>query len=152
MEIRAYRPGDCREMAELFHRTVHEVSAADYSPEQLDAWSDGRPDLEAWNRSFLSHDTRVAVEQGRVVGFADMDPSGYLDRLYVSAEHQREGIATALCDALERALRAERVVTHASLTARPFFERRGYRVIQAQQVLRRGVLLTNFVMEKRLGQ
>ena len=91
MEIRAYRPGDCREMAELFHRTVHEVSAADYSPEQLDAWSDGQPDLEAWNRSFLSHDTRVAVERGRVVGFADMDPSGYLDRLYVSAEHQREG-------------------------------------------------------------
>ena len=63
----------------------------DSTPEQLDAWSDGRPDLEAWHRSFLSHDTRVAVEQGRVVGFADMDPSGYLDRLYVSAEHQREG-------------------------------------------------------------
>lgn len=151
MEIRAYRPDDCREMAGLFHRTVHEVSAADYSPEQLDAWSDGQPDLEAWNCSFLSHDTRVAVERGRVVGFADMDPSGYLDRLYVSADHQREGIATALCDALERAVRAERVVTHASLTARPFFERRGYRVIRAQQVLRRGVLLTNFVMEKRLG-
>ncbi len=39
---------------------------------------------------------------------------------------------------------------HASLTARPFFEARGYEVIRDQRVLRRGVILTNFVMEKRL--
>ena len=37
---------------------------------------------------------------------------------------------------------------HASITARPFFEQRGYRVVRQQQVERGGVLLTNFVMEK----
>ena len=40
------------------------------------------------------------------------------------------------------------VTTHASITARPFFEKRGYRVVKEQQVERHGVLLTNFVMEK----
>ena len=37
MEIREYRPEDCREMAALFYDTVHEVNAADYTKEQLDA-------------------------------------------------------------------------------------------------------------------
>ena len=39
-------------------------------------------------------------------------------------------------------------ITHASITARPFFEKRGYQVLRAQQVERRGILLTNYIMEK----
>ena len=53
----------------------------------------------------------------------------------------------ALCNALEEAA-AGPVVTHASVTARPFFARRGYRVLRAQQVECRGVTLANYVMEK----
>ncbi len=36
------------------------------------------------------------------------------------------------------------------LTARPFFEGRGYRALWAQRVERRGVALTNYRMEKAL--
>lgn len=39
---------------------------------------------------------------------------------------------------------------HASVTAKGFFEKRGYRVIKEQQAERHGILLTNYVMEKRL--
>ena len=49
---------------------------------------------------------------------------------------------------LEGAVQGD-VVTHASITARPFFEKRGYRVVKEQQVERNGVFLTNFVMVKR---
>ena len=42
------------------------------------------------------------------------------------------------------------VTTHASITARPFFEKRGYHVVKEQQVERRGVVLINYVMIKRL--
>lgn len=79
-----------------------------------------------------------------------MDESGYLDRLYVHKDYQRQGIATAICDALEGASSAEKFVTHASITAKPFFEQRGYMALKEQQVERRGVLLTNYVMEKKL--
>ena len=54
----------------------------------------------------------------------------------------------ALCDALEAACPAERITVHASLTALPFFEGRGYRVARQQKVIRHGVVLTNFLMEK----
>lgn len=149
MELREYRPGDGPALARLFYDTVHTVNARDYTPAQLDAWADGRVDLAAWDRSFRAHLTLVAVEGETPVGFGDMDGTGYLDRLYVHRDWQGRGVATALCDALEGRVAAERFVTHASLTARPFFARRGYRVVREQQVERHGVLLTNFVMEKR---
>ncbi len=149
MEIRAYRPSDCGELAKLFYDTVHTVNARDYTREQLDAWADGQIDLEQWNRSFLAHESVVAVDGERIIGFGDLADSNYLDRLFVHRDCQGRGVATAICDRLERAARGT-VVTHASITARPFFEKRGYRVIKERQVERRGVLLTNFVMEKRL--
>ena len=148
--LRPYTPGDCPALAKLFYDTVHTVNAADYTPEQLDAWASGEVDLVQWNRSFLSHHTLVAELQGAVVGFGDMDGSGYLDRLYVHRDYQGRGIASAICGELERGCTAAVLTTHASITARPFFEARGYRVVREQQVERFGVKLTNYVMEKRM--
>ena len=147
--LRPYRPGDCPALAALFYETVHTVNAAHYTPAQLDAWAPAcGPDLAAWDKSFRAHRTLVAELDGRLAGFGDIDPAaGYLDRLYVHKDLQGRGVATALCNALEEAA-AGPVVTHASVTARPFFARRGYRVLRAQQVERRGVPLANYVMEK----
>lgn len=143
MTLRPYRSEDCPALAALFYDTVHTVNARDYTPEQLDAWADGQVDLVAWDASFLAHTTLVAEEKGIIVGFADLAEDGYLDRLYVHKDWQGRGVATALCDALSGAK-----LTHASLTARPFFEQRGWQVVKEQKVERRGVLLTNFVMER----
>ena len=147
--LRPYRPEDCPALAALFYETVHTVNAAHYTPAQLNAWAPAcGPDLAAWDKSFRAHRTLVAELDGRLAGFGDLDPAaGYLDRLYVHKDLQGRGVATALCNALEEAA-AGPVVTHASVTARPFFARRGYRVLRAQQVERRGVTLANYVMEK----
>ena len=150
MLLRKYKTSDCEEMAELFYQTVHHVNARDYTKEQLDVWATGKVDLKAWNQSFLEHETVVAVEQEEIVGFGDMDKSGYLDRLYVHKNHQREGIATAICDNLEQFIGKGKITTHASITAKPFFETRGFRVVRQQEVIRGGIALTNFVMEKNM--
>jgi len=151
MTLRNYRPADCREMAELFYNTVHTVNAGDYTGRQLDAWASGTVDLKAWDASFRRCLTLVAVEGDRIVGFGDMAPDGYLDMLYVHREFQRRGIASAICDRLEGEVRAEVFTVHASITARPFFEKRGYRTVKERRVLRRGVELVNYAMEKRPG-
>ena len=152
MVLRRYRTSDCGSMAELFYETVHSVNAADYTKEQLDAWVTGNVDLTAWDKSFLEHFTIVAEETGddgkRIVGFGDIDSTGYLDRLYVRKDRQRRGIASAICGELENVADAAKITTHASITARPFFLKRGYRVVREQQVERGGILLTNYVMEK----
>lgn len=148
MVIRKYRSTDCGYLAELFYNTVHVINAADYTEEQLNAWASGAVDLEGWNRSFQEHHTFVAVIDEQIVGFADMDDIGYLDRLYVHKDFQHRGIATALCDKLEGTVRSPQFTTHASVTAKPFFEGRGYKVEKGQQVERDGILLTNYVMVK----
>ena len=147
MYLRVYQPSDAEELAGLFYDTVHRVNRKEYTQEQVDAWATGQIELAAWDRSFREHITLVAVEQERLVGFGDIDHTGYLDRLFVHADHQGRGIATALCDVLEHSVPGP-VTTHASLTAKPFFEARGYRVLAAQQVVRRGVVLPNYVMRK----
>lgn len=150
MELRAYRPSDCETLARLFYDTVHTVNAKDYREEQLRVWATGEVDLEAWNQSFLEHHTVVALVGNVLAGFGDVDKTGYLDRLYVHKDYQGQGIATAICDELEGAYVVEKITTHASITAKPFFLGRGYRVAREQQVLRQGIALTNFVMEKSI--
>ena len=151
MILREYTKTDCAELAELFYDTVHTVNDKDYTRKQLDAWATGEINLEAWNESFQAHHTVVAEMDGKIVGFGDMDETSYLDRLYVHKDYQRRGVATAICDALEQNAKAAEFTTHASITARPFFEKRGYAVVREQQVERRGELLTNFVMRKERG-
>lgn len=150
MIIREYNTKDCDEIAVLFYNTVHTVNAKDYSKEQLDVWATGEVDIEAWNQSFLEHYTLVAIEDDRIIGFGDITEGGYLDRLYVHKDFQHRGVATAICDMLEVYYPVSKVITHASITARSFFVKRGYEVIKEQQVDRNGIYLINYVMEKKL--
>lgn len=152
MKLRSYRPADLTEIEALFYDTVHTVTVKDYSAAQRNAWASGKVDSEQWNASFLAHHTVIAEQDGRILGFGDMDAAGYLDRLYVHKDFQHQGIATAICDALECAVETDFFIVHASITARPFFEKRGYAVLKKQKVERRGVLLTNFVMKKPKGE
>lgn len=145
---RRYGTLNCKYLSELFYNTVHSINAKDYTEEQLNVWATGSVDLEKWNQSLLSHFSVVAVEDEIIVGFGDIDTTGYLDRLFVHKDYQYQGIATAICDKLECIFDVDKITTHASITAKPFFEKRGYKVIKKQNVEKNGVLLQNFVMEK----
>ena len=147
--IRTYRSSDAPALARLFYETVHSVNLRDYTLEQADAWAPRQIDLTAWDRSLARHFTVVALEDGRTIGFGDMAPDGYLDRLYVHRDFQRRGAASAICTALEAFVAAPVFTVRASLTARPFFLARGYRVVEQLQVERRGVLLASLLMEKQ---
>ena len=56
--------------------------------------------------------------------------------------------ATAICGAPEDTSAEKTFSTHASVTAKTFFLRRGYQVIREQTVLRQGIPLLNYLMEK----
>jgi putative acetyltransferase len=150
MIIREYKPTDCEDLVKLFYHTVHTINAKDYSQEQLKVWATDKIDLEVWNKSLSEHFTVVAVENNIIVGFGDIDNSGYLDRLYVHKDYQRRGVATIICDKLEQAVKVNKIITHASITAKPFFEQRGFKVVKEHQVVRNRIALTNYVMEKQV--
>ena len=89
--LRSYSPTDSEACLRLFRETVRKVNVNDYNPNQIDAWASDEIDLQEWGNRFLNRFAYVAVLDDDLVGFADMTEGGYLDRLFVSADHQRKG-------------------------------------------------------------
>lgn len=152
MYLREYQNRDLKEILNLFYDTVHTVNAKDYTKEQLDVWASGQEDCESWHRSLMEHYSVVAVESGQIIGFGDIDDTGYLDRLFVHKDYQRQGVGRAICRQLEHYLKQNpsqrRLTAYVSVTAKPFFEARGYQTVRKQKVLRQGITLINYFMEK----
>ena len=149
MDLRLCTQADLPAVLNLFRTSVHTLCRADYTPAQRSAWAPADSDEAPWARRLLCQTLLLAEEDGDLMGFASLE-GDYLDLLYVHPRHARRGVGTVLCDALERQCTGQRITVHASLTARPFFARRGYRTVEPHEVQRRGVTLTNYLMEKEL--
>lgn len=149
MEIRKYQNTDFDDIAKLFYNTVHSVNLKDYDKGQVDVWATGKIDQSRWNKSLLENYSIVAIEGKQIVGFGDIDKTNYIDRLYVHKDFQSRGVATTICDELEKQANGDRITVHASITAKHFFGKRGYKVLREQQVELSGIFLTNYVMEKQ---
>ena len=150
VRIRGYEAEDALEIARLFYETVHSVNRAHYSEEQVAAWAPEVPDARRWHARMSARLTLVAEEEGEVVGFAELE-GGHLDMLYVRKDAVGRGVGLRLYEAVEREALDRghgRITTEASITARPFFKRRGFRLVREQTVRRHDVELTNFVMRK----
>lgn len=153
MKIRLYVSNDLDDILELFYKTIHTVNKDDYTQEQLDAWAPKNADRARWESCLSKNHTLVVEDDGKIVGFADMGDTGYLDRLYVDSDYVRQGVASLLVQQLEKYARVKKVRfmnTASSITARPFFEANGYTVIREQVVERRGERLLQYLMEKKL--
>ncbi|AME26501.1 MULTISPECIES: GNAT family N-acetyltransferase [Burkholderiaceae] len=149
--IRRYEPSDLDAVINVFLRAIREVASRDYDAAQIDAWA--QADRDVWARRRLDRPTWLALVDGAVAGFGDLQSDGHIDMLFVHPEHQRAGAANALLDQIESEARNQHlgiIDTDASLTARPFFEARGFGVVRSQVVEVRGARLMNFRMQKRL--
>ncbi|MEG0327726.1 MAG: GNAT family N-acetyltransferase [Erysipelothrix sp.] len=145
--MRHYRHDDLESVVNLFYDTVHSVNSQDYSQKQCDVWADGNPNLDVWHRSLSQNCTLVVYDGMTLVGFGNCDDTGYLDRLFVHKNYQGHKIASRICDELESNCQYI-ITTHASITAQPFFEKRGYQVVSKNLVERNGIKLRNTFMKK----
>lgn len=153
LHIRYFQPTDALEIMRLFYDTVHNVNARDYTPEQIEAWAPAIPDEPRWHERLRANFTYVAEANGQMVGFGELRRDGTIHMLYVHHRHQSMGIGSRLLSEMEtraRALGAQRLQTQASLTAYPFFQRRGFKLVRAQEVALGGTSLRNFLMERPL--
>ncbi|MCV3154260.1 GNAT family N-acetyltransferase [Enterococcus faecalis] len=114
-KIRNYTKNDKSEVIRLIRETIQAVNIADYSEKQVEAWSN--IDINNWDESLVENNVIVAVEEGEIiVGFSDMSPTGYLDRLFVHKDFQRKGIAKLLVKRLENMSSSKNfILTHPKL-------------------------------------
>jgi putative acetyltransferase len=152
--VRDYASGDATTTLDIFLDAVTVTASVDYSPEQIAAWA-GPQDREigAWDGARAECGTVVAILDGDIAGFSDVNADGYVHMLFVAPRFGRRGVASALVAAVEqraRRLGATSLSTNASITARPFFEQHGFVVVAEQRRITRGVSMTNYRMLKQL--
>ena len=154
ISIEPFKESDLVEILTLFRETVRTINAADYSPEQIETWAPEKLDRERWLRILSENIAYIARIDGTIVGFGDATLDGTINHLYTHKDYQGHGIGTAILKALEQALikhGIHQAHTEASITAKPFFEKRGYTVIKSQDMVHRsGVIFRNYVMTKKL--
>lgn len=149
--LRPYRPADAPALLALFKDTIRRVNCRDYPPDQIRAWASDDIDPTIWAGRFVGRFAVVAEAAGRPVGFTELEADGHIDRFYVSAAHQGQGIGKALMAAVfaeADRLDHPRLFVEASVTARPFFEAMGFVVLAEQVVPCRGAELVNLRMER----
>lgn len=164
VSVRPLRDADIPTVIDVFRASVRLVALRDYTLDQVMAWAPDEIDPATWAKRYATRqawvaeaavaELRAAGPRAGVFGFIELEGQDHLDMMYVHPAHQGQGAATALLIHLESAARllgARRLRTEASITARPFFERRGFRLIAEQTVALRGQSFINFRMEKPLG-
>ncbi|HHS9709498.1 TPA: GNAT family N-acetyltransferase [Raoultella planticola] len=145
MKIRPYRDDDFTALGTIFLRAVQETASHDYSPRQIAAWA--QIDEARWRHKMRDSRMWVAVIDLLPVGFISA-VDRYIDLLFVAPEYGRRGIASALLQELFAQIPHGSLTVDASITAKPFFARHGFRVEEEQQVAVRGETFINYRMEK----
>ena len=151
VRIRNYKASDDKALWEIFFYTVRNVNVRDYSQQQVEAWAPSSFDFALWQKRMNGLQPFVAELDGCVVGYTDLQPNGLIDHFFCHHEYQGKGVGKALMEhvfTVGRVRGVSRYFSEVSITARPFYEHLGFKVVNEQEVEMRGVKLTNYVMEK----
>ena len=152
LDIRRLAAQDIPEMRKLFRATVLTVNSKDYTKEEVEDWASCGDSVEHWKELLAKNNYIGALDgQGGIVGFSSMNAEGYLHSMFVHKDWQGRGVATLLLSEVEKIARrygVHKISVEVSVTARPFFEKHGYKVVKEQKAKANRLYLTNYIMEK----
>ena len=133
----------------LMDRTIRAVCCNDYTDDEIEKWSPAGSEQRLVEKLKSSY-AILALVDGALAGFGNTEGTE-IDCLYVSAEHQGEGIGSMILQDLEDNAFSygNTIHVYSSITAEGFFLCHGYRRIRENIVERDGVLIHNWYMEKR---
>jgi len=152
--LRPALPADAPVLAEVFRASVEELAREDYNEAQVEAWLAVADDEDAFAQKLAGDLTVVALVGGEVAGFASLKGADHLDMLYVQPNFARQGVATQLCEAMERlaaARKATTITAEASDCAQAFFAARAYAPQRRNMVFLGDEVLGNTTMTKQLA-
>ena len=152
--LRPFLSEDTPVLAAIFAASVEELTGDDYSEAQQEAWASAVDDEEKFGKRLASELTLVATLRNSPVGFAALKGADHIDMLYVHPSAVGQGVASMLCDALEKLAGgrgAKSLTVDASDNAQEFFLKRGYVAKQRNTVTVNGEWLANTTMQKALA-
>ncbi|SHM81557.1 GNAT family N-acetyltransferase [Flavobacterium chilense] len=146
---------DLNEMQQLYTNTIQFACKNDYNSAQIEAWISGVKNTERWTQVIETQFVVLAIIQDQIVGFGTLKNGNYIDFFYIHKDFQRRGIANKLLTELELEAKNQHtkiITSDISITAKPFFEKKGFVVKAEQKNIRLDVELINYKMEKQLKQ
>ena len=152
--LRPFLPADTPVVAAIFVAAIEALTGDDYSEAQQEAWAAAAEDEEQFGERLAAQLTLIATLQNSPVGFASLKGPDHIDLLYVHPNAAGQGVASILCDALEKlagARGAKNLTVDASDNAAEFFSKRGYVGMQRNTVTVNGEWLANTTMQKTLA-
>ena len=154
LTIRKFINDDAPEVQELYYSTIHAINIRDYTQEQIDRWAPAHGDPKKWIEKAQESVAYVALIDDRIVGFANITHEGYVDSFYIHHAYQRQGIGNRLMARIEKVVikTVSKLTSDVSITAKPFFERHGYRVVKEELTDFCGTPFIRYSMEKKLNQ
>jgi putative acetyltransferase len=153
--LRPYLAADLPLLFEIKLSAIEELTVEDYDEAQRRALADLADDEEALGETLKTGLSLVALIGGAPVGFIVLADGGLIDQLYVHPAVARTGVASVLCDAIEKlasARKIESLVVDASDTAKPLFERRGYIAERRNTIAVDDLWIGDTRMKKKLSQ
>ena len=152
--LRPALPTDAPALAALFRASVEELAQEDYGDAQIEAWAALADDESAFAKKLAGELTIVALVGGEIAGFASLKGEDHLDMLYVHPVFTRRGVATGLCDAIERLAGARHAATltaDVSDCAQSFFASRKYAAQKRNMIFLGDEVLGTTTMTKKLA-
>jgi putative acetyltransferase len=152
--LRPLLPADIPVLAAIFAASIEGLTGDDYSEAQQEAWMAAADDEAEFGKRLASGLTLVATLEGSPVGFASLKGKDHVDLLYVHPGAVGQGVASMLCDALEKLAGgrgAKSLSVDASDNAAEFFIKRGFEAMQRNTVSLNGEWLANTTMQKKLA-
>lgn len=155
MVIRIMNEDELFKVINLISETVHSICQNDYTQAELNAWAPDRFDAKRFREALMPCYNLVAAEGENIIGFASINNSGYINRLFTHKDRQGEGIATKLLSELE-AWAVKQGIFEFSLdsskTAESFYIQHGFYKSGVSVISHRGVVFRNTVMKKSLKE
>lgn len=153
ISIRFAELSDLAEIQTLFVSTISTICVEDYSQEQIRVWTASIENTQRWINKIANQYFLIAQVDNKMVGYASLENHNYLDFLYVHKDYQRQGIAKILYHRIEKEAikrNATIIISDVSITAKPFFERKGFKTLEKQIHKIQGVEIANYKMAKQL--
>jgi putative acetyltransferase len=153
MLVRNFQIGDEAALHQVFISAIHGIAIKDYTLEQVEAWAPRNLDPVLWADRMRGIAPFVAELDGKIIAYADIQCSGYIDHFFVSVPFARQKVGSKLMRRIheEAIIKGIRELTSdVSRTAQPFFKHWGFEVVEERRPVMRGLVIPNALMKKTI--
>jgi len=154
MRIRFAKNEDAAAIARLRRSTILHINSKDYPEDVIEAWS-ARTNANSFKNHADNLKRWVAVENNKIIGFVEHDSKAELTRLYVHKNFQGKGVGSRLLCRAEESMKKlghKKISLESTISAKPFYEAKGYKVIKKGFHTLQGKKALIYFMSKKIDK